>query len=175
MDKEKTRGNRRPLRVALFSRLILTPPPFANDRLGRPLIGPCLIWAAATDRHGYGVIGNRDLGDNKIRLVHRVMFMLFDGSVPDELDHLCRVPACASPAHMEGVTHAENVRRGDNGILQRSRTQCVNGHPFDEANTYYRLDGAGRNCRECHREDGRRTYDPVKRALRYQRKRAGGT
>lgn len=37
------------------------------------------------------------------------------GAIPDdsELDHLCKVPACVRPDHLEAVTHAENMRRGD--------------------------------------------------------------
>lgn len=35
------------------------------------------------------------------------------GPVPDglELDHLCRQRDCVNPAHLEPVTHAENMRR----------------------------------------------------------------
>lgn len=30
-----------------------------------------------------------------------------------ELDHLCVVPACRNPAHLEPVTHSENVQRAN--------------------------------------------------------------
>lgn len=149
----------RPLRIALFSRLVITPAPFTHDRLGRPLIGPCLIWTGAVDSRGggYGVIGNRDFGDTRVRRVHRVMYELFNGPTDSELDHLCRISRCASPAHLEEVTHAENVRRGDNGIHNRIKTHCAQGHAYDEANTQWRP-GGGRNCRQCHRESGQRRY-----------------
>jgi HNH endonuclease len=155
----------RPLRIALFSRLVLTPAPFTHDRLGRPLEGPCLIWSAAKDRRGYGVIGNKDFGDKKIRRVHRVMYELFNGPGAGELDHLCRVPACASPAHLEEVTHAENVRRGDNGIHQRSKTHCKRGHEFTPENTGRQRHG--RYCRTCNNDRNRAQYDAAKRRARY--------
>lgn len=160
----------RPLRIALFSRLVITPAPFTHDRLGRPLLGPCLIWNAATDRYGYGVIGNKDFGDTRIRRVHKVTYELFNGPVQDELDHLCRVPACASPAHNEDVTHAENVRRGDDGLARRSLTHCLRGHLFDEANTYWPPRG-GRTCRECVRGNRRHNYDPARERERKQRRK----
>lgn len=31
-------------------------------------------------------------------------------------------------------------------------THCVNGHPFDDANTYRRSDFGWRRCRACDRE-----------------------
>lgn len=146
----------RTLPIVLFSQLVITPCPLTYDRLGRPIVGPCLIWIKAKDRHGYGVLGNRDFGDTKIRRVHRVMYALFTGwpladlyELP-ELDHLCRVPACASPAHLEEVTHAVNIARGDwkYNEYNRNKTECDHGHPFDDANTYWSPRG-GRVCRAC--------------------------
>lgn len=45
---------------------------------------------------------------------YRVVYELAVGPIPAGLvlDHLCRVIACVNPAHLEPVTHAENVRRG---------------------------------------------------------------
>jgi hypothetical protein len=160
-----------PLSVVLFNHLVITPCPLTHDRLGRPIVGPCLIWDRATDRHGYGVIGNSDFGDSKIRRVHRVMYGLFNGLALDEfgeLDHLCRVHACASAAHLEEATHAENVGRGDWGVAwqaRRDQTECINGHKFDEENTYHRKAG-GRDCRACHRSGSRRRYDPERERAR---------
>jgi hypothetical protein len=72
--------------------------------------------------------------------------------IPDslELDHLCRNRLCVKPGHLEPVTHRENTRRG-----KGSNPVCRNGHPWDEANTYWkrRKDGrAHRECRACARE-----------------------
>ena len=65
---------------------------------------------AAVNADGYGTFWD---GERK-RLAHVVAYELFVGPVPDgrELDHLCRVPACVRPTHLEPVTHAENLRRG---------------------------------------------------------------
>jgi hypothetical protein len=106
----------------------------------------CWIWTASVDNGGYGKFGvsGRVLG------AHRVAYELLVGPVPEglELDHLCRERACINPTHLEPVTRAENHRRG----YWVQRTHCVNGHPFDEANTYIRADNGWRVCRSCDRE-----------------------
>ena len=69
----------------------------------------CWIWEAAKVR-GYGAIRVK----GRTTYAHRFAYEQLVGPIPDglELDHLCRIPACCNPAHLEPVTHAENVRRG---------------------------------------------------------------
>src|ERR1035441_8724960 len=118
----------------------------------RPDLGPCWPWTGCTSPSGYGTIGVR----YKVRRAHVVAYEQLVGPVPDglELDHLCRVRACCNPAHMEPVTHAENMRRGVAGkvaaIRQRGKAHCPQGHPYDETNTYVSPRGS-RSCRTCRR------------------------
>ena len=121
-------------RERLFSRLIIDP-------------SGCLLWSGTTTK-GYGTMSIR----NRSAYVHRLMYELFVGPIPPELeiDHLCRVRRCAAPAHLEAVPHRENMVRGETIIAaQVARTHCPQGHLYDEANTYIRL--GKRNCRACHR------------------------
>ncbi len=76
----------------------------------------CWLWTASTDWYGYGWFWV-----GAPRRAHRVCYEWLVGPIPAglELDHLCRVPACVRPEHLEPVTHAENVRRGDLGKIQR--------------------------------------------------------
>lgn len=84
---------------------------------------------------------------------HVIAYYLVVGESPEgtELDHKCREKSCVRPTHLEPVTHAENVRRGRAGKLNREKTECKHGHKFDAVNTYT-YEHAGRirrACKEC--------------------------
>lgn len=68
----------------------------------------CLIWQGSLNDRGYGMSSSGGR-----RLAHKVQWETVHGPVPDglELDHLCRQRDCVNPAHLEPVTHAENMRR----------------------------------------------------------------
>lgn len=114
------------------------------------------------EKNGYAKV--RDRG--RLEWAHRWVYSLLVGAVPDglELDHICRTRACVRPAHLEPVTHAENIRRSSAWFaiasLNGEKTHCVHGHPFDETNTYFRPSG-GRSCRACLR--ARRGYIDIAR------------
>lgn len=112
----------------------------------------CVEWTGFRTRDGYASTWNPRR--KTTQLAHRVVYEYMVGPVPDDLtiDHLCRNRVCVNPAHLEPVTRAENTRRGE----PATKTRCVNGHPYDRANTYYRRGSGQRDCRACGRERVRR-------------------
>ena len=70
----------------------------------------CWVWQRARTRTGYG----QAFDGRMMRPAHRVYYEREHGEVPRGLvlDHLCRIRACVNPAHLEPVTHRENVLRG---------------------------------------------------------------
>ncbi len=113
----------------------------------------CLLWTGQIARNGYGMLSLK----NKPRRVHRLMWELFNGTIPDGLviDHVkargCSHRHCANIEHLELVTLRENLLRGDTIAADHAaKTHCPQGHAYDEANTYtYR---GKRQCRACARE-----------------------
>lgn len=118
----------------------------------------CWLWRGGLVGGAYGAfkVGRPD--DRRPVMAHRYAYEQLVGPIPEglELDHLCRVRQCVNPAHLEPVTPKENTRRGDT-IQRRNwlKTECIRGHPFDEANTRHyttKKGNAARACRACERE-----------------------
>ena len=74
----------------------------------------CWIWSGATSSNGYGVanVGGH-IHNKRSQPAHRAVYELLVGKIAKgkEIDHLCRVTLCVNPAHLEAVTHTENIRR----------------------------------------------------------------
>jgi hypothetical protein len=134
----------------------------------------CWSWTGAPTPHGYGQF--RAGGKNW--RAHRWAFQRFTGPIPahQTIDHMCHDPAacrpgpdcphrlCVNPAHLEIATgRANTMRGGAASAVNARRTECVNGHPFDEANTIVTRSGR-RRCRACSRERHRR-YQARRRAV----------
>jgi hypothetical protein len=101
----------------------------------------CWEWTGALDRLGYGQVH----WQGRRQRAHRAVYEATGNVIPDglELDHLCRNKRCVNPSHLEPVTHSENLRRHYATV-----TECPQGHPYDDANTYITSSGK-RRCRTC--------------------------
>lgn len=100
----------------------LQPPHYIVDDNG------CWIWQHATTS-GYGSLGRGPHGQH--RYAHRKYYEEARGPIPEglQLDHLCRVPACVNPDHLEPVTQAENLRRGRGAKLTADQVRLLRRQP----------------------------------------------
>jgi hypothetical protein len=122
----------------------------------RPELGPCWVWKLGRDRDGYGLF---NMSGRQWR-APRAAWTLLVAPIPDGLliCHRCDNPGCVRPEHLflgdHGVNQRDKLVKGRNTNDQK--THCKHGHPFDEANTYFRKNRSGRACKACLRAHGRR-------------------
>lgn len=127
-------------------------------------VNNCWLFNGARTGHGYGNIWIQ----GRYVSAHRAMYIAVFGAIPEDLevDHLCHdgllcpggstCPhrACVNPLHLGLATHRNNGLRGS-GPCAKSvlKTHCPVGHPYNEANTYYRPGvpeiNSKRDCRPC--------------------------
>lgn len=114
-----------------------------------PHLGRCWLWTGARngDRGAFSLNG-------RATATHRFAYEQTVGPIPDgkELDHLCRVPLCCNPSHLEPVTDRENKLR-----IPRP-TRCPQGHEFTPENTGHRANG-NRWCRACNSIASKAAYE----------------
>jgi len=132
----------------------------------------CRAWLGSLTKDGYGQF----LADGRRSVsAHKAAYELVYGPVPDglELDHLCRVRCCINPEHLEPVTHAENIRRGEyrKGWDKRMarKTLCINGHPYTGDNVV--VVSGQRKCVICRKAAKDRWYVNRGRDQYFARKR----
>ena len=109
----------------------------------------CWPWAGATTSHGYGLVCE----DGGRTYAHRWVYEHEVGPIQEglEIDHLCRVRLCVNPAHLEPVTHGENLRRAVQyrapQVTRLGHGSCTHG----DLDLY--VDPSGKRvCRPCRRE-----------------------
>lgn len=127
----------------------------------------CWEWKGSINYKGYGHFW----ASGKYISAHRFSYEHHVGPIPEamHIDHLCRMRHCVNPAHLEPVTNRENIKRGDQGKFQSSKTHCPNGHPYLGYNVYITPIG-GRQCRSCNTEKRLRYGNAYGSAYRSARK-----
>lgn len=104
-------------------------------------------------RNNYGSISV----DGQTVAVHRFAYQRLVGLIPvgHHIDHLCKNTMCVNPNHLDAVTQAENNARKRIANPVRGQvteiTECVNGHPWTDENTYWEPKRKVRQCRTCRR------------------------
>jgi HNH endonuclease len=106
----------------------------------------CWLWTLGARHWGYGAL----VKNGRSHPAHRLSYEIFVGPIPDgmTIDHLCRVPACVNPDHLEAVTMEVNNLRRRRELFGRPQTHCIYGHPFSGDNVRIAKNGH-RTCKKC--------------------------
>lgn len=143
------------------------PENFLNKVVFEPSCG-CWIWVGAHNSTGYANFWH----GGKSQTAHRFAYERLYGPQPGlHIDHLCRLPCCVNPDHLEAVTATENnSRRKDLGKGNRSKTHCRAGHALAGSNLEIITLPDGSQKRRCIicRNRNQRAYNARKGAAHVQ-------
>lgn len=109
----------------------------------------CWLWKG-TKYEGYGRFPFRSATWG----AHRVAYTLVVGEIPEglTLDHSCNTPSCVRPDHLEPMSLADNVMRGNGACVQNlNKVLCKHGHEFTRIKTTSRGSGTCRVCDTCQK------------------------
>ena len=95
----------------------------------------CWPWPGAKMQKGYGLIWL----NGRTQRAHRVAYELHIGPIPDGLmlDHICYARDCFNPAHLEPVTHAQNMQ--NRAGLDANNTSGHRGVFWDKQRSRWRV------------------------------------
>lgn len=111
---------------------------------------PCWVWCSSRNYYGYGAIKR----SGKNVSAHRLMYAWLVAPLPvgkqhGEIDHLCRIPQCCNPVHLEFVSSYENGMRSNSVPSGNAKkTHCKYGHPLSGHNVI-KKNVSHRECRIC--------------------------
>jgi hypothetical protein len=77
--------------------------------------GPCLLWTGASRGRVNDPRPAFKMDDGRTSTLYRETFLWAGGQIPEsyQIDHLCAVPLCCEPTHLEAVTSQINIARRD--------------------------------------------------------------
>lgn len=112
---------------------------FDSSYIPEPNTGCWLWYPKSLNLKGYAQMWN----GWQLIMAHRYSYIRFIGPISSnmEIDHKCRIRSCVNPAHLDCVTHLENIQRAT-----QIRTHCPSGHLL--AGDNLRLEGKN-NARRC--------------------------
>lgn len=133
--------------------------------------GGCIYTTYTPGSHGYAQVRWRvALPEGDVdydMLIHRLVWRVVYGPIPDGMtvDHICRNRRCVNWLHLRLLSNKVNGTLNGNAL----KTECPQGHPYDEANTILRRHRSGRLHRWC------RICDQVRRDARPRKPRTTPT
>ena len=130
------------------------------------VVDDCWVFQGATNGSGYGKIGDKN---RKSVYVHRLSYEHYNDTTlktAQQIDHTCHNSdveceggidclhrRCVNPDHLEIVDARTNLLRSKHTQTSKRSAvvRCVNGHIYNDVNTYVRPIRGGRDCKICRK------------------------
>ncbi len=125
--------------------------------------GECWVWMAGSTGTGHAAIW----WEGRSQKAYRIIYEHLVGPIPEgwDVDHECHnwlaeaglcdggkcaERLCVNPEHLVAKPHAANLLASPltQASINKSKTECINGHEFTSENTRIKDDGT-RQCRTC--------------------------